>query len=250
MQLKLSTWCEVEHYLKTLKGIIIPIGSTEQHGPMGLIGTDSICPEVVAAGIAEKTNVMIAPTLQIGMSQHHLSFPGSIALRPTTMIALIKDVVFSLAGHGFTHLFFLNGHGGNINTIKAAFSEIYAEHSFSKKPSFVHLHLCNWYGGKRVKALGNQYFKGVEGHHATPSEISLSFHAHPNAVKTANLSPKVAPVNDFRDCFDFKNNFPDGRIGSDSSLASIDIGKELFEGAVQDILEVYQSFYLNKFSSK
>jgi len=60
----------------------------------------------------------------------------------------------------------------------------------------------------------------------------------------------VAPVNDFRDCFDFKNNFPDGRIGSDSSLASIDIGKELFEGAIQDILEVYQSFYLNKFSSK
>ena len=61
MQLRLSTWCEVEHYLKTLKGIIIPIGSTEQHGPMGLIGTDSICPEVVAAGIAEKTKVMITP---------------------------------------------------------------------------------------------------------------------------------------------------------------------------------------------
>ena len=70
----------------------------EQHGPMGLIGTDSICPEVVAAGISEKINVIIAPTIQIGMSQHHLSFPGSITLRPTTMIALIKDVILSLSG--------------------------------------------------------------------------------------------------------------------------------------------------------
>ncbi|MCD4677631.1 MAG: creatininase family protein [Desulfobacula sp.] len=243
MQLRLSTWCEVEDYLKTQKDIIIPIGSMEQHGPMGLIGTDSICPEVVAAGISEKIKVMIAPTLQIGMSQHHLSFPGSMTLRPTTMIALIKDVILSLAGHGFTHLFFLNGHGGNVDSIKAAFSEIYAEHSLSKRPSSAHLHLCNWYDGKRVEELGNKYFEGVKGHHATPSEISLSFYAYPNAVKKADLTPKVAPVNDFRDCFDFQNNFPDGRIGSDSSLASIDIGKELFEGAVQDVLEIYQSFY-------
>ncbi len=243
MQLELSTWCEVEHYLKTFKSIVIPIGSMEQHGPMGFIGTDSICPKVVAAGVAEKINVMIAPTLQVGMSQHHLSFPGSIALRPSTLMAVIKDVVLSLAGHGFTHLFFLNGHGGNINSIKAAFSEIYTEYSFSKKPSPLHLHLCNWYDGKRVKEIGENQFAGVEGHHATPSEISLSFYARPEAVKTAELSPKVAPDNEFRDSFDFRDHFPDGRIGSDSSLASIDIGEQLFGAAVEDVLEMYQSFY-------
>jgi len=74
----------------------------------------------------------------------------------------------------------------------------------------------------------------------------LKFHllyAHPEAVKKADLVPKAAPANDFRDCFDFQDNFPDGRIGSDSSLASIDIGKELLKGPVQDVLEVYQSFY-------
>lgn len=243
MQLKLSTWCEVKDYLKTLSGIIIPVGSMEQHGPMGFIGTDSICPQVVAEGVSKKIRVMVAPTIQIGMSQHHLSFPGSIALRPTTMIALIKDVILSLTGHGFKHLFFLNGHGGNVDSIRAAFSEIYAEHSFSKKPVSAHLQLCSWYEGKRVEKLGNKYFKGVEGHHATPSEISLSFYAHPSFVKKADLFPKVAPINNFRDSFDFQNKFPDGRIGSDSSLASIEIGKKLFEGAVQDVLEAYQSFY-------
>jgi len=54
MQLEYSTWCEVENYLKYRTDIIIPIGSTEQHGPMGLIGTDSICPEVLAEGISER----------------------------------------------------------------------------------------------------------------------------------------------------------------------------------------------------
>ena len=56
MQLEYSTWCEVENYLKSRTDIIIPIGSTEQHGPMGLIGTDSICPEVLAMGISERKN--------------------------------------------------------------------------------------------------------------------------------------------------------------------------------------------------
>ena len=243
MQLKLSTWCEIEDYLKIQKSIIIPIGSTEQHGPMGLIGTDAICPEIVAQGLSETIRVLVAPTLSIGMSQHHLSFPGSITLRPTTLIAFLKDVILSLTGHGFTHLFFLNGHGGNVDSIKAAFSEIYAVHSLSKSPSQVHLSLCNWYDGKRVENITQTYFKGVEGQHATPAEISLSFFAHPGAVKKAVMTPTVAPNNQFRDSFDFRHNFPDGRMGSDSSLASIDIGKELFEGAVQDVLEAYQSFY-------
>jgi creatinine amidohydrolase len=240
MHLEFSTWCEVEHYLKTRNDIIIPMGSMEQHGPMGLMGTDSICPEVIAQGIAERINILIAPTIKFGMSQHHLSFPGTVTLRPTTLMALIKDVILSLTGHGFTHLFFLNGHGGNVDSIKVAFSEIYAEHSISKNPSFAHFHLWNWYEGDRVKSLTESYFKDAEGSHATPSELSLSFYAHPKAVKKANLSYEVSQKEYFRDCFDFKNSFPDGRMGADSSLASIDIGKELFERAIKDILEFYE----------
>jgi len=242
MLLEYSTWCEVEDYLKTRKDIIIPIGSTEQHGPMGLIGTDFICPEVLANGVSKRQNVLIAPTIKFGMSQHHLSFPGTISLRPTTIIALIKDVSLSLMSHGFTHLFFLNGHGGNIASINAAFSEIYAEHSFSKKASPLHFHLCNWYDGNRVKALSSKYFKDKEGSHATPSELSLSFYAHPDVIKNVELSHEVYPDTKFRDSADFKNKYPDGRMGSDSSLASIDIGKELFEEALEDILEVYERF--------
>jgi creatinine amidohydrolase/Fe(II)-dependent formamide hydrolase-like protein len=81
MQLKLSTWCDVKEYLTKRKDIIIPIGSTEQHGPMGYIGTDFICPETIAKEIGDRTGALVAPTLPVGMSQHHLSFPGRECLR-------------------------------------------------------------------------------------------------------------------------------------------------------------------------
>ena len=62
MLLQLATWQEVETYLQSSRGIIIPIGSTEQHGPNGLIGTDAICPETVARGVGEQLGVLVGPT--------------------------------------------------------------------------------------------------------------------------------------------------------------------------------------------
>jgi creatinine amidohydrolase len=243
MELRLSSWQEIKEYLKSRKDIIIPFGSTEQHGPIGLIGTDSICPEIISRGVAKETGALIAPVLSLGMSQHHLSFPGSIALRPTTLMAVIKDLVYSLAGHGFTHFFFLNGHGGNIHPAQAAFSEIYSDHSFANKPSNLKMELYNWHTGKRVQKVSNTYFKDVDGRHATASELSLSFFAYPDLIRQQDLVPKVAPDSSFTDKFDFAHNFPDGRMGSDSSLASTEIGKQIYEEAVKDTIEEYQKFY-------
>ncbi len=127
MLLEHATWPEVEAYLGGSQAVILPIGATEQHGPCGLIGTDAICAEVVARAVGERTGALVAPTLSIGMSLHHMAFTGSMSLRPTTLIAVVRDQVLSLARHGFSRFLYVNGHGGNIATLEAAFPEVYAE---------------------------------------------------------------------------------------------------------------------------
>jgi len=111
MQLVFSTWPQVRDYLKRSKGVIVPIGSTEQHGPTGPIGTDAICAEVLARELGRAADALVATPIPVGMSVHHTAFPGSMTLRPSTLIQVNRDYVFSLAGHGLERFFFVNGHG-------------------------------------------------------------------------------------------------------------------------------------------
>ncbi|MCH7710763.1 MAG: creatininase family protein [Proteobacteria bacterium] len=245
MQLQLSTWPEVEKHLERESGIIIPIGSTEQHGPNGLIGTDAICPETIARGVGEQSGALVAPTLNVGMAQHHMAFAGSMTLRPSTLIAVIKDVVDSLARHGFDRFYFLNGHGGNIATLSSAFSEIHTERSLgtgAANSAPVRCKTANWWMGPKVRTLAKKLFGDAEGSHATPSEVSLSFYAHPEAVKSAEMSPRIAPRGGFHGAEDYRRRFPDGRIGSDPSLASVEAGEKLYLAALDEIAADYQAF--------
>lgn len=241
MLLKLATWPDVEAYLEHSTAIVIPIGSTEQHGPTGLIGTDAICPETIAAGMAE-AGILVAPTLSIGMAQHHLSFPGSIALRPSTLMAVVRDVVGSLAVQGFTHFYFLNGHGGNIAAVRAAFAEIWADASLAGRESGLKLTLGNWFAGPRVSALAKKLYGEAEGTHATVSEISLTWHAFPDAERSERLDPVRAPDGPIRDALDYRRHFPDGRIGSEPHRASAADGKAFYEAGLADAMEDYRRF--------
>lgn len=238
MKLQHATWPAIEAWLRHNDGIVIPIGSTEQHGPTGLIGTDAICPEVITGGMAEQ-GVLVAPTLAIGMAQHHLGFPGSISLRPSTLIALIGDVVGSLAIQGFRRFLFVNGHGGNIAPVQAAFAEIWAESSFAGRDSGLRLQMFNWFQGRRIKALSAELYGDAEGWHATPSEISLTWHAHPELARSDSLDPVRAPYGDIRDAVDYRRQFPDGRIGSEPVRARIEHGARLFEAGLADAMEAW-----------
>ena len=245
MLLHLCTWQEIDVYLQRATGIIIPIGSTEQHGPNGLIGTDAICPEVIARAVGDSGEILVAPTINVGMAQHHLAFAGSMSLRPSTLIAVIKDTVDSLVRHGFDHCYFLNGHGGNISTINAAFSEIYSDASYAGDTvnrSRVRCKLSNWFMAPGVRRLSQKLFGASEGSHATPSEVSLTYFAYPDAVKSVPMSPKIAPTGPILDAEDYRRRFPDGRIGSDPSLATPEAGRQLYEAAVADVTRDYREF--------
>ncbi|MEO1191427.1 MAG: creatininase family protein [Pseudomonadota bacterium] len=242
MYLQLSTWQEVEAYLERSKTALIPIGSTEQHGPNGFVGTDALCPEILARGIEAETGCLVTPTLSIGMAQHHLGFPGSITLRPTTLIAVVCDVVASLQRHGFERFYFLNGHGGNIATVTAAFSELYAQASLSGREQSLRCRLKSWWECQPVRDISRSRFGSSEGAHATCSEVSLTYYGYPQHQKNAEMTPEIAPTGPIYDAADFRRRFPDGRMGSNPALATAEVGKELFDGAVPALAADYRSF--------
>ncbi len=93
-----------------------------------------------------------------------------------------------------------------------------------------------------MKALSQELFGEAEGSHATPAEVSLSYFAYPEAVKTADMTPKIAPTGEILDAADYRRRFPDGRIGSDPSLASVGAGEKLYKAAVADAMEEYERF--------
>ena len=243
MLLAWSSWPEIEARLKHSKAVVVPIGSNEQHGPTGLLGTDWMCPEIIAHAASKSGgNILVAPTFNIGMAQHHLGFPGTISLRPSTFQAAIGDWVSSLSRHGFTRIYFLNGHGGNIASIEAAFSEIYAEWSFRAEPCPFALKLTNWWDLTGVLRLTREQFPTGHGSHATPSEIAVTQAAYPHAIKSANYAPQIAPTGPIRDAADYRARFADGRIGSDPGLATPEKGQELIDKAAASLLADIAAF--------
>jgi creatinine amidohydrolase len=245
MQLQLSTWPEVEVYLAKSKAILIPIGSTEQHGPNGLLGTDALCPEIISRRAGDEGGILIGPTFNVGQAQHHMGFSGTITLRPSTMIAAMLDWTQSLTRHGFERIYWLNGHGGNIATITAAFSEIYHGVTFAgaggNRPP-LRCHLRNWWELPGVMDLCRQLFQVGEGSHATPSEVSVTWFGYPDLVNHTAMSPKIAPHGPILDAEDYRRRFPDGRIGSDPSQASVAAGEKIVALSVKGVIGEFRQF--------
>lgn len=244
MRLHLSTWPEVKAYLESGTGIILPIGSTEQHGPTGLIGTDAITAEAISIEAGRRGGVMVGPTIPVGMAHHHMGFAGSMTLRPSTLIALIRDYVETLSSHGFRRFLFVNGHGGNINTVNAAFYEIYeaGRRDQGAKAPAIRCALCNWFTMPGVGAIQKELYGDNEGLHATPSEVAVTQAVFPDDIKSAPLEP-LAPVEGwFTDWRDFRQQFPDGRMGSDPSLATPEHGRRFIDAAAAEILERHGAF--------
>ncbi|MCH2228322.1 MAG: creatininase family protein [Candidatus Caenarcaniphilales bacterium] len=229
---------EISEYLSKDKRIILPIGSTEQHGPDGILGVDHITATGIAYTISAVTGILSCPALNYGMAIHHLGFPGSIAMRPTTYINIIVDILTSLKKHGFKEIIVINGHGGNKGPFLNAMQEKYDEFSDLEVKFF------NWWVMPKLeKEIIQKEFGEKEGYHATPTEISLTMALIPDRMtmpdsyscpqkEVPNYNCNwVKPAN-------FRDLYPDGVMKADYSLSTAEIGKKVLESAVKEIIEV------------
>lgn len=234
MLLENLAYTEVEIYLKTNRTIIIPVGSVEQHSPYGLIGTDFIAAEGVAREVGNRMDLLVAPTINYGVSPHHMDFSGTATLSPTTFINVVKDVTLSFIHHGFRRIIFVNGHGGNNNAIETAFQEIKMSGLSGQ------LLLTAWYEGLKETELIQELFQGQDGSHATPSEVSITKLLRPNAFDSKMTDEKSAEKTDYYwplTSKEMREVFPDGRMCSAPWLASVEKGRLILELAVETLME-------------
>ena len=107
--------------------LVLPVGSTEQHGPHLATGTDALLAaalaERAAAAAARPETILLAPTLAYGASDHHLPFGGTLSLRVTTFQLVLADLLASAASAGVKRIFVLNAHGGNAAACAIAVAE-------------------------------------------------------------------------------------------------------------------------------
>jgi creatinine amidohydrolase len=253
MDLLLSTWKDVEAYLGRSKGIIVPLGSIEQHGPNGLIGTDLICPKAIAEGIAGAADALVGPAIAFGVSPFNLAFPGTISTRAATLMSLLEDYVRSLARQGFERFYFLNGHGGNIGPLQAACQDLHAARSFASGAEVdrMRFRVRSWWEYPTVSKMRRELYGEWEGMHATPSEIAVTQALYPDHVQARAMSrPRGLSAEFLRDhagdnhdgAEEHRRRFPDGRVGSDPSLAKPEHGHRLLAAAVADGLGDYRAF--------
>lgn len=246
MRLDQATWPEVEAYLGRTPGIVIPSGSTEQHGPMGLIGTDALCAEKIADGIGTRTGALVAPTLAYTPAPFNTAFPGTVSISEPLFEAMASEIVQGLVTQGFRLIYFLNGHGANL----APLSRVAADMNTDTNAGAVVIQIRNWWDFEPVDALRTAYFGDWEGMHATPSEVAITQAIHrvvpPGAAKTppkklsadyvrAHAGDRHGPPDAHR------RQFPDGRVGSHSALASPEYGTALLESAVAAASDDYQT---------
>jgi creatinine amidohydrolase len=110
------TWPEVADLLKRTDMVLIPVGSTEQHGPQGPLGTDYLNGLERAKLVAQYTDILVAPITNVGNAAYHLDFPGSLSVPEELLQSFYVEVVKSLIKQGFKRFLFMNSHGGNAAT--------------------------------------------------------------------------------------------------------------------------------------
>lgn len=174
------TWPEVAERLETARVGVIPLGATEQHGPHLRLGTDYRIAERLAERTVEKAEglALSTPPLPIGFSPHHTAFPGTLTARTSTLEALLRDVMDSLADHGLTRFVIMNGHGGNLSFLPSFLAQLRSEGRVSAL--IVHWSMM---GRDIVTKVATTDVFG----HACEVETSLALAAAPELVRTEAL---------------------------------------------------------------
>ena len=181
---------EVEAFLAEHQTVIVPVGSTEQHGPHAPLLTDVIVPQEIARRVAPVVGAVVAPTVNYGLSYPHVGFTGVVHVRIPTFMALIEDLSVSLSAIGFRRIVFLNGHYDNTYAIAYACANA-AERMAAGTRAFP---INYWDGMTPTEAA--EFFDPSNGLHANRGETSAVLAIRPELVDMDRANAEMPPFPD------------------------------------------------------
>ena len=238
------TWPEVKARLPKVRLAILPTGSMEQHGPHLTFETDIAIATELARRLALQhyPHVVVAPPLPVGMSNHHMKFPGTITWRYDTFMACLEDTILALAEHGIERFLILNGHGGNRAAISVLSTQLRYEDNLM-------VSACTWFELVREAC---QKFIPKRRVHADEIEAAMGLYLAPRIVRKASLTkgtahPDPYPFTDpgtgggFEVPYRWEELTPNGAYG-DARRATVAMGKELTDAFLTRAGEFVESF--------
>jgi creatinine amidohydrolase len=178
---------EVETFLRDHDTVIVPVGSTEQHGPHGPLLTDAIVPTEVARRVAPRVGAAVGPTVNYGLSYPHAGFTGVVFLRMSTFAALIEDLCAGYATMGFRRIVFLNGHYDNTYAIAYACAS-----AAERLPTGTRAFPVNYWDGMTTEEAG-EFFGPTSGLHANRAETSAAMAIDPGIVDLDAANAEMPP---------------------------------------------------------
>ena len=230
MLLEAMTMPAFEQAVKEVKGVIIPVGSTEEHGRHLPLGTDTIHAYELAAKAGERMPLLVAPPIWYGLCRSSSQHPGTITIRSATLKALVKDVITSLYEQGLRRFLLLSGHAGgtHISTLVDGCEELMPH---LPEASFAVASVLDLVAvpGPNVETEGDS--------HAGEMETSLMQHLRPDWVH--GTAPEEYPRFPKNIIVRNKRHYWPGGVWGDPSKASPEKGAAIMEEEVERLLALF-----------
>lgn len=233
-----ETWPDLGDYFAEESLALVPLGSTEQHGPHLPEGTDHLIAEAFAREAAERTGYLCTPTINIGVSSHHRQFHGTMWVDAPVFRDFVESLSRNLTYHGIDRILFVNAHGGNVRHLREVGRRLRDSGD---------AYTLEWMWNNSIEDLVDELFEHT-GPHGGPKETALIQHLRPELVHEDRLEEaRDSGLRDFstadtykygsRTFYDSIDNSASGVLG-DQTEATPEKGKRMFEAATEQLVQL------------
>jgi creatinine amidohydrolase len=250
------TWPEVNEAVEQKKVILLPIGSTEQHGPHLPLDVDNLIATSVCleAGRRSPDKILVAPAISYGYNIHALDYPGTMHVSHDHLLGFCLSVCKSFAYHGFKRIVIVNGHGSNSAVLELVSRRAILE-TDALVTSFMWMSLLG-IDPNFVPSVRESVFPGGSGH-ACEMETSIYLHLAGEKVQMEKAKDHIAWYNrkgtaSFQwldlfgsgpvSVFEWTSTFVEDGIFGQATLATAEKGRRVFEETVTRLVQFVEEF--------